>query len=293
MQSSKIRRISSLLLMGFLLLAVGFAGGCGQASEQDEAGTPSEQQVQEADKLSGTITIAGSTSVQPFSEVLAEEFMKKHPQVQVNVQGGGSSQGVQAAISGAADIGSASRDLKDEEKAKNLLETKLALDGVAIVAHPSNKLNELTMEDVKNIYIGNISNWKDIGGEDAKITVVCREDGSGTRGAFEDIVMNKEEISDKVIIQNSNGAVRTTVAGDKNAIGFISLAIVNDEVKALDIEGVAASVENIKSGSYKISRPFLYLTKTQTEGIVKAYLDFVLSDEGQAIVSEEGAITVK
>lgn len=293
MDSNKIRRISSFLLLGFLLLAVSFAGGCGQVSEQDNAGTPSEKQAQEADTLSGTITIAGSTSVQPFSEVLAEEFMKKYPEVQVNVQGGGSSQGVQAAISGAADIGSASRDLKDKEKEENLVETKLAIDGVAIVVHTSNKVNDLKIEDVKNIYIGNISNWKDLGGEDAKITVVCREDGSGTRGAFEDIVMDKEEITNKVIIQNSNGAIRTTVAGDKNAIGFISLAIVNDEVKALDIEGVEASVENIKSGSYKISRPFLYLTKTQPKGIVKAYLDFVLSDEGQAIVSEEGAITVK
>lgn len=282
------KKLTSVILLGVLVAIAALASGCGQQGAED-----GNADTNDSAKLTGTITIAGSTSVQPFSEVLAEEFMAKYPEVNINVQGGGSSQGVAAVISDAADIGASSRDLKPEEKKENLIETKLALDGVVIAVHPSNAVSDLSMEEVKNIYLGNITNWKEVGGKDAAITVVSREAGSGTRGAFEDIVMDKQDISNKVIIQNSNGAVRTTVAGDENAIGFVSLAIVNNEIKALDIDGVKANIDNIKAGNYKISRPFLYLTKGEPSDIVKAYLDFVLSDEGQSIIVEEGAISVK
>jgi phosphate transport system substrate-binding protein len=285
MTSKKTSKRISFLIIG-LLIAAGFIAGCGQQDNK----APGDNQ--NSGELTGTLTIAGSTSVQPFSEVLAEKFMEKNPGVQINVQGGGSSQGVEAAISGVADIGAASRELKDEEKAKNLVVTTLANDGIAIVIHPANRVNDLRQEEVKNIYLGNITNWKNVGGEDEPIAVVCREDGSGTRGAFEELVMNGEEISDKAIIQNSNGALRTTVVGDKNAIGFLSLAHINKEVKAVNIEGAAATVENIKNGTYKIYRPLNYVTKTAPRGLAKAYIDFVLSDEGQAIVVEEGAISI-
>ncbi len=288
MVSTSLRRTTSFILLGFLLLAVAFLGGCGTKTGEQvkEEGDKAAQQ------LSGTLTIAGSTSVQPFSEVLAEKFHEKNPQVQINVQGGGSSQGIEAAKSGAADIGSSSRELKEEEK-PGLVENKIAMDGIAIVVNPKNKISELKMEDVKNIYLGNIKNWKEVGGEDAAITIVCREAGSGTRGAFEEIVMTKQPIVDKVIIQNSTGAVRTTVAGDPQAIGFISLASLNQDVKGLKIDSVEPSTENVKSGSYKISRPFLYLTKGQPAGIAKEFIDFVLSAEGQQILVDEGAIDVK
>lgn len=279
------KSLASLVLLSFMLVMV---VGCGTSNSNNINNGDVE-----SEGLSGTLTIAGSTSVQPFSEVLADKFMEINPDVQINVQGGGSSQGVTAAISGAADIGSASRNLKDEEKEENLTEIVLAYDGIAIVVHPSNSITDLSKEDVKNIYLGNISNWKELGGEDADITVVCREAGSGTRGAFEEIVMGDEDISNSVIIQNSNGAVRTTVEGDNKAIGFISLSIVNDQVKAINIDGVSPTVENIKNGSYKISRPFLYVTKDTPEGLIKAYIDFALSEEGQALVVEEGAISSK
>lgn len=274
----------TFLLIGLMLFAVMFMVGCGnQSSDEPQA---------EKD-LTGSITIAGSTSVQPFSEVLAEKFMEKHPGVQINVQGGGSSQGVQAAVSGIADIGAVSRELKEEEKGYGLVETKIALDGIAVIVHPSNKIDDLSKEEVKNIYLGNITNWRQVGGMDAPIVVVCREEGSGTRGAFEEMVMEKEKIASGVIIQNSNGAVRTTVAGDEKAIGFISVAVVNDEVKAVKIDGVEANTDNIKKGTYGIARPFIYVTKDAPKGIVKAYLDFVLSDEGQSIITEEGAVKIK
>lgn len=286
----KFAKSKVLLLIAILALGAFIVGGCGQTADKDQndKGDSKEQ------GLSGSITIAGSTSVQPFSDVLAEEFMAQHPEVQINVQGGGSSQGVAAAVSGAADIGAASRELKEDEKSQGLNVTRIALDGVAVIVNPANeKISDLTMEQVRNIYLGNITNWQELGGDNAPITVVCREEGSGTRDAFESIIMDKEKISNKVIIQNSNGAVRTAVAGDKNSIGFVSLAIVNDEVKAVKIEGIEPTVENIKNNTYKVYRPFNYLTKGEPDELVKAFIEYVLSDEGQKIMVEEGAISVK
>lgn len=287
MISVSTRRYVSFAIIGVLLLVATMAAGCGQQEKQNQAETKDNKAA-----VSGKITIAGSTSVQPFSDVLAEEFNKKNPDAEINVQGGGSSEGIEAAISGAADIGSSSRELKPEEASQGLKEYKIALDGVAIVVQSSNQINGLKMEDIKNIYLGNITNWKELGGDDAAITVVSREEGSGTRGAFEDIVMNKEKISDKVIIQSSTGAVRSTVAGDKNAIGFVSLASVDKSVKALKVDGVEPGVDTVKNGTYKISRPFLYLTRGEAKGPAKAFIDYVLSPAGQDILEQEGAIRI-
>jgi len=282
-----MKKTSKLLLVGIMMmLLLVSVVGCGKQKSADEPSSDSS-------KLSGTITVAGSTSVQPFSDVLAEAFKTKNPDVQVDVQGGGSSQGVSAALSGAANIGSSSRDLTADEKTQGLVVTQIAVDGVAVVVNPANKITALKTEDIKNIYLGNIKNWKELGGADAAITVVSREDGSGTRDAFSTIVMNKEDIVKDAIIQNSTGAVRTTVAGDKNAIGYISLASLNQEVKALDIDGVNASEATVKDGTYKLQRPFIYITKGDAQGLSKAFIDFVLSDEGQNIIVKEGAYKVK
>ncbi|HNX29255.1 MAG TPA: phosphate ABC transporter substrate-binding protein [Syntrophomonadaceae bacterium] len=281
----KREKTFSLILLGALLLMSLAIIGCGGSEKQDADSQG------ESSELSGSITIAGSTSVQPFSDVLAEEFMVKYPGTQVNVQGGGSSQGITAVVSGTADIGAVSRELKDEEKAENLKEYNLALDGIAIAVNPANQVSDLTLEQLKNIYLGNITNWSEVGGSDAVITLVNREEGSGTRGAFEELVMGEDAIADYAIVQNSTGAVKTIIETDKNAIGYISLAVADEKVKSLKIEGVEASADNVISGQYKISRPFIYITTEEPTGLVKAYLDFVLSDEGQAIVVEEGAIS--
>jgi len=284
MKSQNVRRITSFLLLGLLLLGAAFVAGCSKqnTATKDQAATPA---------LTGTLTVAGSTSVQPFSEVLAEKFMAANKGVQINVQGGGSAVGIEAAISGAAQIGSVSRSLTADEKTK-LKDIQIALDGIAIVVHPSNTLKALKTEDVMNIYLGNIKNWKELGGPDAPITVVSREDGSGTREAFTTLVMNKKDIIKTAIIQNSTGAVATTVAGDKNAIGYVSLSSVNSTIKALDVDGVAANEANVKAGTYKLQRPFVYVTKDAPAGLAKAFIDFVLSADGQKIIVDEGALSI-
>lgn len=282
MISQTVIRKTSFIVLGLLLIGVGLVSGCGQ---KQGAQTP-------GNNLTGTLTVAGSTSVQPFSEVLAEEFMAANKGVQVNVQGGGSSVGVEAAVSGAAEIGSTSRALTTEEKNKGLVDTTIALDGIAVVIHPSNPVGALKSTDVMNIYLGNIKNWKEIGGPDAPITVVTREEGSGTRDAFASLVMNKKDIVKTAIVQNSTGAVRTTVAGDKYAIGYISLANVDQSIKALQIDGVEATEANVKAGTYKLQRPFIYVTKGEPTGLAKAFIDYVLSPEGQKLMVEEGAVSV-
>ncbi len=282
MISQKLIRKTSFIVLGLLLVGVGLISGCGQKQDVQAPGRT----------LTGSLTIAGSTSVQPFSEVLAEEFMTANKEVQVNVQGGGSSVGIEAAVSGAAQIGSTSRAVTAEEKAKGLVDTTIALDGIAVVVNPANPLGSVKTADVMNIYLGNIKNWKEIGGPDAPITVVTREDGSGTREAFTGLVMSKKDIIKSAIVLNSTGAVRTTVAGDKYAIGYVSLSSVNQTVKPLQIDGVDATEANVKAGTYKLQRPFIYVTKGEPTGLARTFIDFVLSPEGQKLIVEEGAVSV-
>ncbi|WP_018086762.1 phosphate ABC transporter substrate-binding protein [Desulfurispora thermophila] len=281
MFSSVKSKLVASLLAGALL--VGALSGCGGTEKpQSESNTSSGQAAKT------TITTAGSTSVQPLSEELAKAFQAKKPNITVNVQGGGSSQGIKAAAEGIAEIGACSRELKESEKSLGLVENTIALDGIAVVVNPQNsQVSDLTIEQVKKIFAGEIKNWKDVGGKDAPINVVTREAGSGTRGAFEELVMGKEaKITDNAVTSPSNGAVRTSVAGDPNAIGYISIGYLNEEVKPVKIDGVEPKEDNVKSGQYKISRPFIYLTKGEPQGAAKEFIEFVLSPEGQKIVAK-------
>lgn len=268
-----------LIITALMAVVVGCSGE--KPAEQGQGGGEQKAETQ-------TITTAGSTSVQPLSEELAKAFMEKNPNVVINVQGGGSSQGVKAAAEGVAEIGAASRHLKDSEKEYGLTVHQVAIDGIAIVVNPANEaVTDLTLEQVRKIFAGEITNWKDVGGKDGEIRAVTRESGSGTRGAFEEMVMGEDtKISDKAITQNSNGGVRTAVANDEDAIGYISFGYVNDEVKTVKIEGVEATVDNVKAGTYKVSRPFNYLTKGEPHGAIKDFIDFALN-EGQEIVAKD------
>ena len=246
-----------------------------------------------ADGISGQIQIAGSSTVQPLAEVLAEAFMADHPDVTIEVQGGGSSVGITAAGEETVDIGMASRNVKESEFAtfSNLEVFVIAFDGIAIVTQSDLELPSLTVEQVKGIFAGEITNYAEVGGPDSEIIVVSREEGSGTRAAFEELVMeageDAGEITENALLQQSNGQVRTTVSTTPNAIGYVSFGFLDESVNNVAIDGAEPRVENVKDESYTIFRPLNMLTNGTPNSLSQAFLDFILSAEGQAIVAED------
>ncbi len=238
--------------------------------------------------LSGSISVAGSTTVQPLAEELAKAFIALNPGVKIDVQGGGSSVGIKSAGQGTVDIGTASREIKDSERAEfpDLKIFTIALDGIAVVVHPQVGVDDLTVEQVRDIFGGKITNWKEVGGPDKPIVVVSREEGAGTRGAFEEMVMGGVPIAATAILQTSSGAVRTTVATTPDSIGYISFGYLDVSVKVLKINGVEATTANVLNKSYPIVRPLNMLTKGDPQGVVKAWLDWILGPQGQEVVSK-------
>ena len=239
-----------------------------------------------------TITMAGSTAFLPFAEQLAEDYMKINPGVNINVQGGGSAVGIQATLDGTAQIGMA--DLVTlPPSAKELNRVVAANDGIVLVVHPSNKVSDLSGIQIKGIYGSTIKNWKEVGGVDKLITVVSREAGSGTKSSFEDLMLKGVSLAGSAIIANSNGTVRETIINDPNAIGYISYGILNDKVKAISVDGVKPSRENIIAGKYKLIRPIYLLTKASVETQVQGILDYILGPEGQKTIQEQGLMPAR
>lgn len=236
-------------------------------------------------KVSGQIVVAGSTSVQPLAEELADAFMSRHPGARVQVQGGGSSAGIASALSGTAQIGTSSRQLKPTET--GLTEFEIARDGISVVVNPANTVSGLTSEQIRKIFAGEITNWREVGGKDQKILVITREAGSGTRGAFEELVMGKSKITTDAIVQGSTGAILATIKQSKNGIAYDSMGYVDRTVKALKVDGVAPTEDNVLKKQYKIVRPFLFVTKGQPAGVAKAFIDYVLSKDGQQLVARD------
>jgi len=289
MKRRMMNKIKKTLVIGLIVsLSMTGLAACGGGNSGTEAG--------------GSVVTAGSTSVQPLSEELAAVFMDANPGYTVDVQGGGSGQGIKSIQEGIADIGALSRNLKDEEKSSVSKEITIALDGIAVVVNKDTTVKNLTLEQIRQIYTGEINNWKEVGGVDAPITVVSREEGSGTRGAFTEItkVLVKDAAGNETdntvanaLIQPSTGSVKTTVASTPNTIGYVSLGALDDSVKTVKVEGVVPSIENVIDGSYKISRPFIYVVGEKVSETAQLYLDFVLSEEGQAVVVDNGFISVK
>jgi phosphate transport system substrate-binding protein len=238
-----------------------------------------------------SITLAGSTAFQPFAEKLAEQYMLVDNNVSITVQGGGSAVGVQSAISGAAQIGMADLVVLPEE-AKVLTATVVARDGIAVVLNPANKVANLTMQQVRDIFNGKIKNWKEVGGASAPITVVSREAGSGTRSSFEQILMNINLTKD-ALIQDSNGTIRETVANDANAIGYLSHGLLNEKIKAIKIDEQECSGESITAGRYKLVRPIFLLVKGDPQGEIKKFIDYILSADGQETLRANGLMPAK
>jgi phosphate transport system substrate-binding protein len=283
-----------------LLIATLLLSACGPAAEPTVV--PTKPPAPSEAGLSGQLQLAGSTTVQPIAEKLAEAFMAKNPDVVIEIQGGGSSVGVTSAGEGTVDIGNASREIKSElERFPNLQIFTIAYDGIAVVTHPDTQLASLSVEQVRDIFAGEITNFSEVGVPDAPITVVSREEGSGTRAAFEELVMaykdaagesQEKVITEKALLQQSNGQVRTTVATTPNSIGYLSFGFLDESTAPVPIDGVEPSVANVKNGSYPIFRPLNMLTNGEPSELAKAFLDFILSAEGQAIVAED-YITVK
>jgi len=274
-----LKKLATLLIIAGLTLTVIFTG-CGGGAPAPASG-----------ELSGSITEAGSTTVQPIAEKLADVFTQMHPKVTVTIQGGGSSVGVKSASDGTVDIGAASRELKSSEPA--LVKHLLARDGIAIATHPSNTLTGLTKDEIRRIFTGEITNWSELGGASAVIIIVAREEGSGTRAAFEEMVMDEALITNSAIQQPSNGAVRTTMATTPNSIGFLSFGYLDSSVKSLAVDGIEGTIENAQNGSYPIVRPLYFLTKEAPAGLVKEFIDFCLNPAAQSLVEDEGYIPVK
>jgi len=293
----KLLKVKSLFLITTVLLTASILlTGCGSSNTSTDKSTSSVDT-----NLSGTVSIIGSTSVGPLAQELADSFTSINPDVNIEIQQIGSTEGIKAIHDGTADIGTSSRDLTSDEKAWGFTEHIIAYDGIAVIVNPSSGITGLTMDQITKIFKGEIKNWKEVGGADKDIIVVNREAGSGTRGAFEELCKLQEKqpdgtkkslISDKALVVGSNGEVKTNIASKDNAIGYISLGIVDKTVKALKVDNIDATVANVKSRTYPIWRPFLMLTKGTMKPEVKAFLDYIMSDKGQQMVSKD-YVTVK
>ena len=240
-----------------------------------------------------TLTLAGSTTVLPVAQTVAEIYMDQHATADIQISGGGSGVGVTAVTGGTADIGMLSRELKDSEKeGHNLKEFVIAKDGIALIAYPSNTVSDLTLEQIKDIYQGKITNWKELGGADMKIVLIGRDSASGTRSFFTEYVLDGEDAAATMQEYSSNGAVQQAVAQTPGAIGYVSLEFVDDSVKAFTLSGIAPTVENVINNTYGLNRPLLMITNGEPTGLAKKFLDFILSDEGQDIIAENGFVPV-
>lgn len=261
------------------------------ATQAPAAETPATQAPAAPESISGTVSTDGSTSMEKVIGALGEAFMEANDQVKFTYNPTGSSSGIQAVQEGRCDIGLSSRALKDEEKASGLVETVLAYDGIALIVNPGNTVEDLTLEQIADIYTGKITNWSEVGGQDAEIVLIGREAGSGTRSGFEEIVEVKDQCKYRQEL-SSTGDVIATVAQNPGAIGYASLASAKDTVKALKVGGVAPSEETVKDTSYAIQRPFVLATKQDAtlSPAAQAFFDYITSAEANEIIVAAGVV---
>ena len=283
--------VSGLLTAVLLATTLVGCGGTADSSSQGEGATASA----DSSNITGTVTMNGSTSMEKFANALDEAFMAKYPGIQATVQFTGSGAGIEAVANGTVDIGNSSRALKDEEKAKGLVENVVAIDGIAVVVDKANAVEDITKDQLAQVYSGQITNWKDLGGSDQQIVVIGREASSGTRGAFEELLKLEDKCKYAQEI-DSTGAVMAKVAATPGAIGYVSLDVIDDTVHTLKIDGVEPTEENIKAGRYSLQRPFVMATKgeiSEQSEAVQELFNYINSDEGQQIVSKVGLISAK
>ncbi len=283
-----MKKLISLALTAALALSILTACGSKNDTPADtgaDSNTPAETTV------SGTVSTDGSTSMEKVINSLGESFMLANKDVKFTYNPTGSGSGIQAVSEGRCDIGLSSRALKDDEKASGLTETILALDGIAIVVNPENPVSDLDVDTIAKIYTGEITNWKDVGGNDAEIVLIGREAGSGTRDGFESITGTKDACQYRQEL-TSTGDVINTVSQNPDAIGYASLSAVGDSVKALTVGGVEATEATVKDGSYVVQRPFVLVTKEGTElsAAAQAFFDYATSADAASVISAAGAV---
>ena len=273
------------------VMALSLLTACG--SKNDNSADTNTDGSNTETTLSGTVSTDGSTSMEKVINSLGESFMAMNKDVKFTYNPTGSGSGIQAVSEGRCDIGLSSRALKDDEKASGLVETVVALDGIAIVVNPENPVSDLDIDTIAKIYTGEITNWKDVGGNDAEIVLIGREAGSGTRDGFESITDTKDACQYRQEL-TSTGDVITTVAGNPNAIGYASLASVKDSVKALKVGGVTPTEDTVKDGSYVIQRPFVLVTKTGValSDTAQKFFDYATSSEAAPLIAKAGAVAV-
>ena len=273
------------------VMALSLLTACG--SKNDNSADTNTDGSNTETTLSGTVSTDGSTSMEKVINSLGESFMAMNKDVKFTYNPTGSGSGIQAVSEGRCDIGLSSRALKDDEKASGLVETVVALDGIAIVVNPENPVSDLDIDTIAKIYTGEITNWKDVGGNDAEIVLIGREAGSGTRDGFESITETKDACQYRQEL-TSTGDVITTVSQNPNAIGYASLAAIKDSVKALTVNGVAPTEATVKDGTYLVQRPFVLVTKegTALSETAQKFFDFAISADAASIISAAGAVPV-
>lgn len=284
-----------LLTIGLVFLGIGCTGTKNSEGPSSTEETPAEE--------SKGIFLKGSDTVLPLAQAEAEEFMVESPEKSVTVTGGGSGVGIAALIDGEVDIATASREMKTDEieaaKANgiNPIEHTIAYDGISVVVNPENSVSNLTFNQLRGIYNGSISNWKDVGGADSPITVISRDSSSGTYEYFKEAVLLGDEYRPDALTQPATGGIVGEVSQNANAIGYIGVAYLDESVKALSLDAgngsEAPSSENIISGAYPLSRPLYFYTNGEPSGLTKEFIDYVLSEKGQGIVSDVGYFPIK
>ncbi len=276
----------SLLCCGFFMAMTAVHGGMVQAADTVKIDAFKGQK--------GTVNIAGGTAHIPVMKLAAREIMTKYPQVVITIAGGGSGLGVEQVSSGLVQIGNTGRPLKKAEVEKfALVSFPFAIDGVAAVVHPSSTVSNVSKKQLADIFLGKITNWKEVGGKDAAITVYTREDGSGTQDCFVSKGLDKGKILPSAAVINSNGAMKTAVAQDENAIGYVSIGHVDNSIKPLNIDGIAANQGNAQSMVYPVVRQLYMNTKGEPQGVTKAFIEYILSPEAVTFIEKSGYIPLK
>jgi phosphate transport system substrate-binding protein len=244
------------------------------------------------------LTLQGSTTILPIAQAAAEAYMEKHPDADIMVRGGGSGTGIAALIDGATDIANSSRPMKTKEmkqareKGVNPVGTVIALDGIAVIVHKSNPINDITIDDLKKIYTGKMTNWSSLGAK-GKIVVVSRDAASGTFEVFNEKVLTGAKLTESALMQASNLEIARTVEQTPGGIGYVGLGYISDKVKVLKVNGVTPSEQTVRNGSYPLARPLYMYTNGAPKGLAKSFIDFILSNEGQKIVRDNGFVPVK